>query len=106
MPTKKCGMTVMWFKNFIKNWFSIFVCFLLPFLDWCFVKLFLKRLWYLKKSYSKTKYFLCNQVSHQFHFIISLGNWDLKLELAVEIQVVDKHKTQQTVQVLFHEVKV
>ena len=52
------------------------------------------------------KYSLCNQVSHHFHFIISLGNWELKFELAVEIQVVDKHKTQQTVQVLFHEVKV
>ena len=52
------------------------------------------------------KYFLCNQVSDQFDFIISLGNWELKLWLATVIQKVDMHKIQQTAQVLFREVKV
>ena len=52
------------------------------------------------------KYFLCNQVSEQFHFVFCLGNWELKLLLAIEIQEVDMHKIQQTAQVLFREVKV
>ena len=52
------------------------------------------------------KYFLYNQVSDQFDFITSLGNWELKLWLATAIQKVDMHKIQQTTQVLFREVNV
>ena len=52
------------------------------------------------------KYFLCNQVSNQFDFIICLGNSGLKLQSAIEFQEVDMHKIQQTAQVLFCEMKV
>ena len=48
------------------------------------------------------------------YFFMQPGWWpvsfylfrELKLELAIEIQVIDMHKIQQTAQVLFREVKV
>ena len=58
-----------------------------------------------KSLIAKWNTFLRNQVGDQFGFIC-LGNWELKLQLAIEIQEIDMHKIQQTAQVLFREVKV
>ena len=65
-----------------------------------------KSLIYSMAYIAKWNIFLRNQFSDQFHFIIYLGNWELKLWLAIVIQKVDMHKIQQTAQVLFREVKV
>ena len=51
----------------------------------------------------KWNYFVGKHVSDQFHFIICLGNWERKLYVAIEIQEVDIHNIQHSVQVLFRE---
>ena len=71
---------MMWYKNFIKILiFDLYMLFVV-FFRLMFCKAVSKEgCGILKKSYSKMKYVLCNQVSDQFHFIICLGNWELKL---------------------------
>ena len=68
-------MTMMWYKNFIKNLiFDLYMLFIVFYCkavskEGCGIKIIPIAKWI----------FLRSQVSDQFYFFICLGNWELKL---------------------------